>query len=196
MHSGLGYRFLLYLEETMKILIVSDSHGNNGPLRTAIMKEAPDMLIHLGDSEYSQSEIAQWAGSPKTPCIFIRGNCDTISFNKDVKSDAVFSLKGHKFYCTHGHRQRVNFGLLNLSLSAQEQGCDICLFGHTHVPYDSFGDAITEFDRYYESGGFNASPRMLNPGSVSYPRGGSARGYMLMEMEEDGRYDVKYRTVS
>lgn len=35
----------------MKILIVSDSHGNNGPLRTAILKEKPDMLIHLGDSE-------------------------------------------------------------------------------------------------------------------------------------------------
>lgn len=180
----------------MKILIVSDSHGTNGPLRTAIMKESPDMLIHLGDSEYSHSEIAEWAGAPKTACVFVKGNCDSFSLDPSFKSDAVFTLKGHKFFCTHGHRQRVNYGLLTLSLTAQEQGCDICLFGHTHVPYDSFGDAVTESDRYYGSDGFSASPRILNPGSISYPRGGSSRGYMVMEMEEDGRYDVKYCTIS
>ena len=46
----------------MKILIVSDSHGINGPLRTVIMRESPDMLIHLGDTEYSQSEISKATG--------------------------------------------------------------------------------------------------------------------------------------
>ena len=179
----------------MKILIVSDSHGMNVPLRAAILKENPDMLIHLGDSEYNQSEIAKWAGSPKTPCIFARGNCDTATYEPDlVRSDTVFTLKGHKIFCTHGHRQRVNYGLLTLSLTAQEEGCDIVMFGHTHVPYDSFGDAVSDFARYYESG-FGDSfsgPRILNPGSLSLPRGGSKRGYMIMEMEDDGRYDVKY----
>ena len=181
----------------MKILIVSDSHGYNGPLRTAILKEKPDMLIHLGDSEYSQSEIALWAGAPKTPCIFVKGNCDT--YNADpsiVRNEAVFTLKGHKIYCSHGHLQRVNYGLLTLSLTAEENGCDICMFGHTHVPYDSFGDAVSEYSRYYESGfGTATGPRILNPGSITLPRGGSKRGYMIMEMEEDGRYDVKYCTV-
>ena len=178
----------------MKILIVSDSHGTNGPLRTAIMREKPDMLIHLGDAEYSQSEISGWAGSPKTPCIFVKGNCDIYSYDTSVvKNDAVFTLNGHKIFCTHGHRQRVNYGLLTLSLTAQEQGCDICMFGHTHVPYDSFGDAVSDFNRYYDSGyGCVSGPRILNPGSISLPRGGSKRGYMIMDMEEDGRYDVKY----
>lgn len=181
----------------MKILIVSDSHAMNGPLRTAIMKEKPDMLIHLGDAEYSQSEIASWAGSPETPCVFIKGNCDTYSYDSSlIRDTAVFELKGHKIYCTHGHRQRVNYGLLILSLTAQEQGCDICLFGHTHVPYDSFGDAVSGFDRYYGGGSYVTSgPRILNPGSVSLPRGGSKRGYMIMEMDDDGRYDVTCKTV-
>ena len=180
----------------MKILIVSDSHGMNGPLRKAILKEAPDMLIHLGDAEYSTMEIASWAGSPKTPCIFVKGNCDYNSYDSAViKNDAVFELKGHKFFCTHGHRQRVNYGLLTLSLTAQEQGCDIVLFGHTHVPYDSFGDALTGYDRYYGSAGAPSLPRILNPGSISLPRGGSKRGYMIMEMEDDGRYEVRYCTV-
>ncbi len=181
----------------MKILIVSDSHGSNGPLRTVIMRERPDMLIHLGDAEYPQQEIASWAGSPVTPCVFVRGNCDIYSYDASMVRDvAVFSLKGHKIYCAHGHRQRVNYGLLTLSLTAQEQGCDICMFGHTHVPYDSSGDAVSAYDRYYGGGSGNPSgPRILNPGSVSIPRGGSKRGYMIMNMEDDGRYDVIYRTV-
>lgn len=181
----------------MKILIVSDSHGNNCPLRTAIMKEKPDMLIHLGDAEYSPSEIASWAGSPKTPCIVVKGNCDIYSRDTSaLRNDAVFDLKGHRIYCTHGHMQRVNYGLLILSLTAQELGCDICLFGHTHVPYDSFGDAVSEYGRYYDTGSDNLSgPRILNPGSISVPRGGSKRGYMIMDMEDDGRYDVTYRTI-
>ena len=177
----------------MKILIVSDSHGIIGPLKAAILKESPDMLIHLGDSEYSQSEIARWAGSPKTPCVFVRGNCDITSYDPSIVSNfAVFHLKGHKFYCTHGNRERVNYGLLTLSLTAQEQGCDIVLFGHTHVPYDSFGDAVSKYDRYYDSDGYSSGPRILNPGSISLPRGGSKRGYMIMNMEDNGRYDVTY----
>jgi putative phosphoesterase len=179
----------------MRILIVSDTHGINGPLRAVILKEKPDMLIHLGDSEYNQAEIAGWAGSPKTPCIFVRGNCDTTSYVPElVRNDAVFTLKGHKIFCTHGHRHKVNYGLLTLSLTAQEEGCDIVMFGHTHVPYDSFGDSISEFSRFYESafGEGPSGPRILNPGSLSLPRGGSSRGYMILEMEDDGRYDVKY----
>ena len=112
----------------MRILIVSDSHGINGPLRAAILKENPDMLIHLGDSEFNQAEIARWAGSPKTPCVFVRGNCDTTSYVPElVRNDAIFTLKGHKIFCTHGHRHKVNYGLLTLSLTAQEEGCDIVL---------------------------------------------------------------------
>ena len=46
-----------------------------------------------------------------------------------------------------------------------QQG-DILLHGHTHVPaWERFGE-----DNLY-----------LNPGSVSIPKEGSARGYMLLE---------------
>ena len=178
----------------MKILIVSDSHGINGPLREAILTEAPDMLIHLGDSEFSQNEIAKWAGSPKTPCVFVRGNCDITSYDASiVRNEAVFNLNGHRIFCCHGHRQRVNYGLLTLSLTAQEQDCDIAMFGHTHVPYDSCGDALSDYSCVYESrGDYPSGPRILNPGSISLPRGGSKRGYMIMNMEDDGRYEVRY----
>jgi len=149
----------------------------------------------LGDVEYSRAEIASWAGAPQTPCIFVRGNCDTTHDDPSpARDEAVFELKGHKIFCTHGHRQRVNYGLLTLSLTAQEAGCDICMFGHTHVPYDSFGDAVDTGSCIYGSlDSIPSGPRILNPGSISLPRGGSARGYMLMNMEDDGRYSVVYR---
>ena len=105
---------------------------------------------------------------------------------------AVFELKGHKFYCAHGHRQRIDMSLLRITLAAQEQGCDICMFGHTHVPYDSFGEAVSRYNRFYGGDGSPSWPRLLNPGSISLPRGGSGRSYMLMEMEDDGRYEVKF----
>lgn len=176
----------------MRILIISDSHGYNDPLRTVIQREKPDMMIHLGDSQYSQAEIAKWAGAPKTPCVFVRGNCDTDCDPELVRDAAVFELKGHKFYCAHGHREHIDMGLLRISLAAQELGCDICMFGHTHVPYDSFGEAVSKFNRFYGGDGIASWPRLLNPGSISIPRGGSGNSYMIMEMEDDGRYEVKF----
>ena len=51
----------------------------------------------------------------------------------------------------------------------------------------------TDYSRIYESrGDYPTGPRILNPGSISLPRGGSSRGYMIMDMEDDGRYDVRY----
>ena len=44
----------------LKILIVSDSHGINGPLKAAILKENPDMLhwFHVGwNSEFRESGV-------------------------------------------------------------------------------------------------------------------------------------------
>ena len=83
----------------MKILIVSDSHRVNANLKTAINREKPDMLIHLGDIEDDEKTVALWAGAPKTPCIFIKGNCDRYSGSSELRDRAVFPLKGHKFYC-------------------------------------------------------------------------------------------------
>ena len=46
----------------MKILIVSDTHRRDGNLKEVLARSGPlDMLIHLGDAEGSEGEIASWS---------------------------------------------------------------------------------------------------------------------------------------
>ena len=160
----------------MKVLVVSDSHRDTQSVIDVIEKEKPDMLIHLGDLETDTSEIEKAMQVPVHPCVFIRGNCD--GYERDLKPVAVFDLCGHRFFCTHGHSQGVYMSYDNLIYSAEENDCDIALFGHIHQPVDeSFGDV-----------------RILNPGSISKPRGGSRKSYIVMEMSEDGEYSVSFGT--
>ena len=168
----------------MKILILSDSHGRSDRIFRAYDIEKPDMVIHLGDLEDMRDSVAARLDSPKTPCIFIKGNCD-YSSQGDLQSFAVFTLKKHRFYCTHGHLVKVNYGLDTLLYTAEENNCDIALYGHTHMPMNTFME-----------GSFGGPKiHVLNPGSISLPRGGFERTYMIMELRESGAYDVKLKTL-
>ena len=168
----------------MKILIISDSHSFSNLLYEVFDKESPDMVIHLGDLEDSPDDVARRLGVPKIPCVFIKGNCDYDPYGKLLKS-SVFSLKGHRFFCAHGHIQGVNYGLDRLVYSAQEEGCYIALYGHTHRPFDEFLD-----------GGFGgAKIHVINPGSIALPRGGSEQSYVIMNMTDDGAYDIEFRNL-
>ena len=55
----------------MKILVVSDSHGSVGTILTAIDREKPDVLIHLGDGLNDLQDI-KFSGQ----IYGARGNCD------------------------------------------------------------------------------------------------------------------------
>ena len=160
----------------MKILIVSDSHVNNNIIMQVLAKENPDMLIHLGDIENDTFPIEQALGTEK-PSIYIRGNCDY--YDRNLKPNAVFNLFGHRFFATHGHMYGVDYGYDRLAYAAKEKDCDIALFGHIHRPVDE------------ELGGV----RVLNPGSIARPRGGSSRSYIVMELEEGGDMKVEFRLV-
>ena len=168
----------------MKILIVSDSHGRSDRVYQAVDLEKPDMIIHLGDLEDTVSSVEKRLGAPKIPCVFIKGNCDFRS-QGDLQDWSVFTLKGHRFFCTHGHLVNVNYGLDRLIYAAMENNCDIALYGHTHVPFDGFEDSS-----------FGAAKvHVLNPGSISIPRGGSSRSYMIMDLRDSGAYDVTLKTL-
>jgi len=153
-----------------KVLIISDSHGVTENLTQAMELEKPDMIVHLGDICGDEPEVEGYCGAVK-PFVLIRGNCDYVSAM--TTPTAVFTLGKHKIFAAHGHMQKVDFGLNNLYYSAKENGCDIAMYGHTHVPFDETFDDV----------------RILNPGSVSRPRGGSDKGYMIMTLDADG--DIK-----
>lgn len=168
----------------MKILIVSDSHGRSDRIYQAADLEKPDMIIHLGDLEDMKSSVEQRLGAPKIPCVFIKGNCDYRS-QGDLMSVSDFHLKGHRFFCTHGHLYSVNYGIDTLVYAAEEKNCDIVLFGHTHRPFNEFVEG--SFGR--------PKVHVLNPGSISLPRGGSPRSYMIMDLRDSGAYDVTLKTL-
>ena len=169
----------------MKILVTSDSHGNSTLLYKAAEKENPDMFIHLGDIEDDADEVAKRIGAPKIPCVFIKGNCDSYYSRGNLQSSAVFSLKGHRFYCTHGHIQSVNYGLDKLVFYALDEDCDIALYGHTHIPFNEFIE-----------GSFGAGKvHVMNPGSIALPRGGSSRSYMVIDLKDSGAYNVELKTL-
>ena len=71
----------------------------------------------------------------------------------------------HMMFCTHGH-------IYNEEHLPPMMPGDILLYGHTHVPR-----AERIADKW-----------MLNPGSVSIPKGGSAHSYAVLE---EGIFTVK-----
>ena len=144
-----------------KILILSDSHGRSENIRLAIVKEKPDMLIHLGDIEDDPERVRKWLGLA-VPAVFVQGNCDRYG-GYDLQKSAVFELNGHKFFCAHGHMQGVNYGLRNLMYTSSDVGIS------------------------------KKSIRILNPGSISLPRGGSRRTYMIMTFDSEGNFIVKLK---
>lgn len=184
-----------------KVLIVSDSHGKGRNVMDAIRKEKPDMMIHLGDIEDEPGDyrdcldevmrerledgkenLSETGGLP-VPAVFIKGNCDAY-YGKELKNAAVFELNGHRFFCTHGHKYGVSYGIMNLVYTAMENDCDIAMYGHTHMPFD---------DTFGEEDSSVAAVRVLNPGSISLPRGGNQKSYMVMSFGNDGDFEVELK---
>ena len=157
----------------MRILIVSDTHGRQENLEWALEEVAPiDLLIHLGDVEGCEYEIAALADCPVE---IVAGNND---FFTDLDREKELQLGKYKVLITHGHYYYVNAGVKDIKREAKARGCDIVMFGHTHCPLLEYGKVIT-----------------LNPGSISYPRQeGHRPSYILMEIDENGEahFELEY----
>ncbi len=155
----------------MRVLIVSDTHGNHENLEQVLQQEATfDLMIHLGDSEVDQEELVQVA---KCPVEVIAGNMDR---DPSLETEKIIQVEDYRILICHGHRAGVNSGLLRLEYQAREHEVDMVMYGHTHVPYlDENEDLI-----------------ILNPGSISYPRPwGSRPSYAVLEVDENGEYKIK-----
>lgn len=111
-----------------KLLVLSDSHGVTGTMRSAVERQQPDYIVHLGDYERD----AKWltAVFPDLPLISLPGNCDRPIPN--VIQTKLLDFEGVKIFMTHGHLYDVKHGLLKLELAGREAGANIVLFGHTH----------------------------------------------------------------
>ena len=158
----------------MKLMIASDLHGSayyTELLLEAMERENPDKLLLLGDllyhgprndlpRDYAPKQVLQMLNSAKEKLLCVRGNCDTevdqmvLEFPILAEYGLLY-VDGLTIYAIHGHK----------NLDAPLADNTILLCGHTHIP------AIRQESGHY----------YVNPGSVSIPKEGSTRGYMILE---------------
>ncbi|MFC6181113.1 metallophosphoesterase [Lactiplantibacillus daowaiensis] len=155
----------------MKCLVVSDSHGDRQILvdLLAAYQGKVDAFFHCGDSELQVDDDVF-----KNMAV-VQGNMD---FDDRLPDEVVKTVAGVKVYMTHGHLVGVNLSLDHLLANAQQHGAQLAFFGHTHQ---------LGVERH-------AGTLILNPGSISYPRGEFTRiGGTYAIVETDGQtVDVQY----
>ena len=111
-----------------------------------------DGIFFLGDGLSSLETVLEVM--PHIPVFAVRGNCDGLGVLKGQIRDTegLVCLEGVKILYTHGHLYGVKTGLGALLREARIKEANLVLFGHTHIPYDSYSDGIYCFNPGAASG--------------------------------------------
>lgn len=168
----------------MKLFVASDIHGSAYYCRKMLdtyQKEGAERMLLLGDilyhgprndlpREYAPKEVIAMLNEYKNEIYAVRGNCeaevDQMVLQFPVMADyCLLPLKNKVIYATHGHVYNAE------NLPPMKKG-DILLHGHTHI-------LTAERREDYI---------LLNPGSVSIPKGGNVPSYAILE---DGWFAIK-----
>ncbi len=144
----------------MKICVLSDTHGIINIAEKALkdMKDI-DIIIHAGDLVSD----ARYLETLKYKVFCVAGNCDPFAIEPTEK---ILELQGKRIFLTHGHNYRVKYGYRELLTRAQQISADVVIFGHTHLPENTYIDNILFF----------------NPGSTTLPKNGGPGTYGILEI--------------
>ena len=153
----------------MKIVVMSDSHGNVRALQKIFdrMADSADMFIHLGDGEADIERMKE--KYPALKIYNVAGNCDWSSMAPSFK---VIEADGVKLFACHGHNHGVKYGYERLFFTAIENGCKLAMFGHTHERFE-----------YYNS---EHGIYLYNPGSCSSPHDGNKPSFGVVDITKSG----------
>ena len=122
----------------MKLLVVSDSHGNMENMVRAVELVQPRMILHLGDCWRDGEALHRLF--PEIAFEQVPANCDC---RPGEPSERLIFLEDKRVLMCHGHTYGVKQSLLSAGYAAQEQNVDLFLFGHTHRPlWDQRGKTI------------------------------------------------------
>lgn len=131
----------------MRILVTSDSHGDEYALLQAIRSQpTASAVIHLGDGVREAENAAE--RFPDLAFYQVRGNCDFGA--GDLPLARRETLGGRRLFLTHGHMYEVKYDIYRAVCAAREQEAHMLLFGHTHQPLSTYEDGLY----------------ILNPGSL------------------------------
>ena len=154
----------------MTIAVMSDTHGGIDNVRWLLEQvwkhTGPiDAYLHLGDGIYDFTNLESFIRrrDPQAKMIAVRGNNDWGTM--DIPETRVLTLGGLKILMTHGHRYHVRATYDCVDLAARENGCQVALFGHTHVQMMEMRSIL-----------------LLNPGSTNNDR------MALIHVDESGDY--------
>ena len=146
----------------MRILAVSDTHGNqNALIRACTLAGDTDMLIHLGDGESDCDLLLPVFDSN---IIKVAGNCD---MGSDAPSELVIEIEGKRVLLTHGDRYYVKSSLEKLIKHGESADADLVLYGHTHIPRADLEDNML----------------VINPGTLCLHS--SHRSFAIITIEDE-----------
>ena len=167
----------------MRYLFASDIHGSGYYCERLLQRfeeSGAEKLILLGDllyhgprnalpEGYDPKAVAKLLNAHKDKLLCVRGNCDAevdqMVLEFPIMADyAMMMLQARTVYLTHGHLYDEENPL------SLEEG-SIVISGHTHVC------------GFWEKEGH----LLVNPGSVSLPKGKEPQSYMGYE---DGRFVI------
>lgn len=132
--------------QVMKILVLSDSHGNIQKIKNIVESEKKfDYLIHCGDGINDLIHVVIPDG---VAVITVCGNIDRAR-GINGKTALVEHIHGYTFFITHGDLFGAHHDITGVWSEAKRLGCDIACFGHTHRAMND-----------------NVNPYMFNPGAA------------------------------
>ena len=153
----------------MKVLIVSDTHGNIELLNSVVQRYrlTVDIVIHLGDHLVDFNEVMR--DYPMMASLGVLGNCDFAWMYTGAKFEGCVTVENRRIFYTHGHKYNVKYGLDYIISNAKMNKCDIVLFGHTHVGVCEERNGVL----------------VINPGSLAFPRDNTNGSYALLTINGD-----------
>ena len=156
--------------DAIEIVIVSDNHGHKELMEQVLERHnEADYFLHAGDSNLKPTEPVM------LPFKCVRGNTD---FMLPYEDEIRLTLPtGDIIDVMHGHLHRVNGGVHGLIARAHQKETfpHIICYGHTHIV------DVQQID---------GKLIIINPGSITSPRGGILeQTYALLHVTKTD-YDV------
>ena len=125
----------------LRILVLSDSHGDCLAMREAIFAHPEaEAVIFLGDG-YRDFEYCKNFLEDK-PFYCVKGNND---FHCEYPLKQIITVGNEKIYITHGHYEYVKSSVSGVLTKARENDCRIALYGHTHRQQTDYCDGVYVF---------------------------------------------------
>ena len=174
----------LQYADTASILLLSDTHGAVDAVQWILsnFSEECQACLFAGDGAQDIITVVREAASGRITIppviIMAQGNCDSQLYppiSPDGANQKPFGLPvyqqkmiaGQHILLAHGHLHHVELDGRKLSMTAENLGCTIAVYGHTHIQsIEGFG-CVTA----------------INPGSPLRPRGKSYGGFAILSID-------------